>query len=106
MNLVPLRGNQVYRVLGAGRGVVVAELLAEGLREVAALLELLDDVGAADQLAAHEDLRNRRPAREGREVLPDLGIGKDVNCGDRRTRAPQSAKNTVSPAPWSRMSIS
>ncbi len=55
--------------LVARRGIVVAELLAELGLELAALLELLDDVGAADELALDEDLRDRRPARDRRQVL-------------------------------------
>ena len=66
--------------------VVRAELLLERPLQVAGGLELLDDVGAADQLAADEDLRDRRPARLRRKLLADRRIGKDVDGGDRRAR--------------------
>src|SRR5581483_10239745 len=44
--------------------VARAELRLEDLRQLAGLGQLLRDVGAADQLAADEDLRDRRPAGE------------------------------------------
>src|SRR5581483_3919859 len=76
-------------LFAARGGVAVAELLAELRLELAALLELFDDVGAADELALDEDLRDRRPAGDRREILADLGVGQDVDRGHGRARAPK-----------------
>jgi hypothetical protein len=54
-------GDADYPFLGAA---VVPKLLLQLAFELSRRLELLDDVGAADQLSPDEDLRNRRPARE------------------------------------------
>src|SRR5437868_474018 len=70
-------------LLGARVAVTVAELLFERTLELAGPLELLDDVGAADQLALDEDLRDRRPARQLRQLGADRGVREDV---DRRYR--------------------
>src|SRR5438477_10066709 len=70
-----------YYPFGRGAAVVRTELFLERPLQLAVLGELLDDVGAADQLAADEDLRDRRPAREGRQLLPDARVGKDVDGG-------------------------
>src|SRR4029077_7463075 len=67
----------------------------ERLLELARPLELLDDVGPADQLSLDEDLRDRRPAGDGGQVLADLRVGKDVDRGDRRPRAPQRLERAV-----------
>src|SRR5262245_35585837 len=80
-------GSDGQRLLLALVPVVRAELLLERPFQVTRRLELLDDVGAADQLPADEDLRDRRPARLGRELLADRRIRKHVDCGDRRARA-------------------
>src|SRR5918995_3850765 len=58
-----------------GRLAVGAERLVELRLQLAARVELFDDVGAADQLALDEDLGNRRPTRQRRELLPDLRVG-------------------------------
>src|SRR3954452_5117449 len=53
------------RALGLDRLRVLLRLLdPELLGELARLVHLGDDVAAADQLAVHEELRDRRPARE------------------------------------------
>src|SRR5215204_1241978 len=66
----------------------VAEALAERFSELALQLsghgQLLDDVGAADELALDEDLRDSRPAGERRELLAEARIREDVDRGDRR----------------------
>ena len=54
--------------------------------ELARLEELLRDVRAADQLALDEHLRDRRPARERRELLADARVGEDVHRRDRGAR--------------------
>src|SRR5579885_948048 len=79
------------------RGVAIAraELLLENLRQLARLGELLHNVGAADELALDEHLRDRRPAREVREFLPDRGVGKDVHRGDGRARLAERAERAV-----------
>ena len=56
---------------------------------------LLDDVGAADQLALDEDLRDRRPAGDRREVLADLHVEQHVDRGDRRARPAQRAERAL-----------
>src|SRR5690349_24538131 len=68
-------------LLVARRRVVVAEPLPQRLLELAGGLELLDDVGAADQLALHEHLWDRRPAGDRRKLLANQRIGKDVDRG-------------------------
>src|SRR5436309_6187148 len=70
-----------YYPFGRGAAVVRTELFLERPLQLAVLGELLDDVGAADQLAADEDLRDRRPARHRGELLADPRVGQDV---DRR----------------------
>ena len=56
---------------------------AEGLGELAGLVHLRDDVGAADQLAVDEELRDRRPVRQLGELLADPRVGEDVHGGER-----------------------
>ena len=52
---------------------------AEDLLELALGVQFLDDVAAADQLAADEQLRRGRPARVRRQLLADAGIRQDVD---------------------------
>ena len=52
-------------------------LLGHGL-QLAGQRQLLDDVGAADELARDEDLRDRGPLGERGELLADAGIREDV----------------------------
>src|SRR5581483_1387459 len=54
-------------------------LEAEHLLELARLVHLGDDVAAADELAVDEELRDRGPVGQGRELLADAGIGEDVD---------------------------
>src|SRR5207245_321536 len=94
------RTNASFLISGDGDDpFLAAELLAElGVQrplELAAPLELLDDVCAADQLAADEDLRDRRPARERREVLADLGVGQDVDGRHRGSRAAERRERAL-----------
>src|SRR5206468_763657 len=65
--------------LRAVPGVTLAQPAAQRFRELPALAQLLDDVGASDELAADEDLGDGRPARERRELLADLRVGEDVD---------------------------
>src|SRR3954451_20998724 len=90
--LVPLKGDCR---LFARSGVVVAEPLTQRLFELAVRLELFDDVCPADELTLHEHLRDRRPTRDRGEVLTDRWIGKDVDGGDRRTRAAQCLQRAI-----------
>jgi predicted dithiol-disulfide oxidoreductase (DUF899 family) len=76
-------------LLGAAAPEARAERRLELLLELAGLRQLLRDVGAADQLAADEDLRDRRPAGERRELLADLRVGEDVDSCHWRARAAQ-----------------
>src|SRR5207248_10767990 len=57
---------------------------AELALEVAGCGQLLDDVRPTDELALDEDLRDRRPARKGRELLAEARIREDVDRGHRR----------------------
>src|SRR3954451_16994078 len=75
--------------------VLPTELALQLPLELPGSLELLDDVRAAEQLAADEDLRDRRPARQGRQLLADLRVGKDVDGGHRRACAPQRLKRAL-----------
>src|SRR6476469_5322915 len=75
--------------------VAGAQSLLEDARQLAGLRELLRDVCAADQLALDEDLRDRRPARKLRKLLPDRRVGEDVHRGHRRTGLAQRTKSAV-----------
>src|SRR5258707_204519 len=89
-----------HDTLVAGRLPALAELVADDIREVAALGELLHGVRAADQLAADEPLRDRRPAVELRQLLADPRIGKDVDRRDGRAdRAQRLERAHRVPAP-------
>src|ERR1700760_3238419 len=57
---------------GLGRGGVVQ---AERLLKLARLVHLGDDVAAADELAVDEQLRDRGPVRERRQLLADPRVG-------------------------------
>src|SRR3954451_20499464 len=67
-----------------GRGGRGGRLDAERLVQLAGLVHLGDDVAAADQLALDEELRDRRPVRQRRQLLPDPRVGQDVDGGERR----------------------
>src|SRR5207245_1088203 len=47
----------------------------------ARLVHLEHDVAAADQLAVDEQLGDRRPVREARQLLADPRVGQDVERG-------------------------
>src|SRR5829696_868647 len=66
------RRQHVDHALLAG-GVLAAEPLVQRTPQLTARRELLHDVRTADQLAPHEDLRDRRPARELGELPANLG---------------------------------
>ena len=80
-----------------------AVLDAEGLRQLARLVHLHHDVAAPDQLAVDEQLWDRRPVGEGRELLADAGIGQDVHrreaassaCSAATVRAREAARGSV-----------
>ena len=69
---------------GSSAGWRGAGLDAERLGQLAGLVHLGDDVAAADELAVDEELRDRRPLREGRELLADARVGEDVDRRERR----------------------
>src|SRR5439155_1671777 len=71
------------------------ERLLELLFELARHRQLLDDVGASDQLALDEDLRDRRPPVEPGELLADRRIWEDVDRRDRRARLLERAQGAV-----------
>ena len=71
------------RGLVAGR--LVRRLLdAERLGQLAGLVHLRDDVAAADELPAHEQLRDGRPLGDRGQLLPDPRVGQDVDRRERR----------------------
>src|SRR5262249_8989384 len=84
--------------LAASVPVALAELVDEGLLELAGALHLFDDVGAADQLALDEDLRDRRPARDRREGLAALPVAEHVDPRDRGARPSKRAERTLAVA--------
>src|SRR6478735_495929 len=57
--------------------------------QLARLGELGHDVAAAHELAVDEELRDRRPARLGRELLADPGIRQDVDGRELGSRLVQ-----------------
>jgi hypothetical protein len=79
-------------LLGPLVAVARAERTGEPGLELARRCELLDDVGAADQLALDEDLGDGRPAGDRGELLPDCRVGEDVDGGDGRARLAQGAQ--------------
>src|SRR6185436_12692590 len=91
--ILPSSGDSHYP-LSALSTVVRPELLLQRPLKVAALRQLLDDVGAADQLAADEDLWDRRPARDRGQFLADPGVGQNVDGGDRCPGAPERLECT------------
>src|SRR5207244_12248228 len=92
----PKRG----RLRAAIGPVAGAERRLELLLELARLRQLLRDVGATDQLATDEHLRDRRPAGERRQLLADPWVGEDVDGGDRSARPAQRLERTQrGPAP-------
>src|SRR5439155_6707738 len=92
----PLRGWQDGRGALLGLGTVVrAELFFQHARELPTCAELFGDVGAADQLAVDEDLRNGRPARDRGQLPTDGRIRKDVNSREGGARFTQIAQGPV-----------
>src|SRR5207237_396308 len=87
-------GARIVAVCDAYRALVEPRPYRPPL-QLAGLRQLLHDVGAADQLAPHEDLRDRRPAGDGRELQPDARVGQDVDGRHRRARLPERAKRPV-----------
>ncbi len=79
------------------RGARATGFDPEELLQLAGLIHLGDDVAATNQLALDEQLRDRRPPGDGRELLADRRIGQDVDGGERlverfedRSRSPRS----------------
>src|SRR5581483_2239174 len=79
------------RLLVARVAVARAEPLLQRPLELTRLLELLDDVRAAEQLPLDEHLRDRRPARLRGELLPDRRVGQDVDGRHRPARPSASS---------------
>ena len=77
------------------RLAVGAQRLVELGLQLTALEELLDDVRAADELSLDEDLWDRRPARERRELLANLRVRQDVDSRDRRARGAKCPQRAV-----------
>src|ERR1700694_4333299 len=80
---------ELDHALVAAVAVVRAERIGEPLLQLSVRGQLLDDVRATDELALDEDLRNRRPARERRELLAETRVGEDVDRGHGRARTPK-----------------
>src|SRR5205823_6927127 len=83
-----------YYPLRGAAAVVRTELFLKRLLQLVALRKLLHYVGAADQFAADEDLRDRRPARDRRELLADSGVGQDVHRRHRRAGTAERIKRS------------
>ena len=83
----------------AGRRLARAALDAEDLRQLAGLVHLGDDVAAPDQLAVHEQLWDRGPVGERRELLADAGVGEHVHCGEAARRAPAARRRCAREKP-------
>src|SRR2546425_11610508 len=66
--------------VGAGRRLLLERLLHDAL-QFAALVQLADDVAAADELAVHEDLRDRRPVGEALDRRASLASSERRPCG-------------------------
>src|SRR5438270_2624981 len=61
-------------------------LVPEELLELAGLVHLHHDVGAADELALDVELGNGRPVRIGLDTLPDLRVLEDVDRLERHVQ--------------------
>src|SRR5205085_3305205 len=72
-----------------------SELLLEQALQLTTLSELLRDVRAADELAADEDLRDRRPAGDLLQLLANRRVGEDVDGRDRRAGLAQRLERAV-----------
>ena len=81
--------DDVDHAFGRAAPPALAQSTIEPLLELPGRVELFDDVGTADQLSLDEDLRDRRPARDRRQLLTDPRVRKDV---DRRDRCAQGAE--------------
>ena len=82
-------GRERRRLLLAPRGVASPSLSRERRSELAALLELLGDVGAAHELAADEHLGDRRPAGDRDSSCLICGSGRTSTAS--RARPPGGA---------------
>src|SRR5271155_6239124 len=71
------------RAAGLLRGAGAERVLDERL-ELAALVELADDIASADELAVDIDLRDRRPVAVTLDRLAQLLIGQHVDGLERR----------------------
>ena len=78
-------------VVALGFGFGGDALLGQQRHELAVLEHLGDDVAAADQLAADEQLGDGGPLRERAQLLADAGIGQDVDRGEARVERLQDA---------------
>src|SRR5262245_47656694 len=56
-----------------------AVLSTEHAAELAAFVKVRHDVGAADELTVHVQLRERRPVRVLLQTLTKLGVGENVH---------------------------
>jgi hypothetical protein len=60
--------------------------LQQCLRELSRLVHLGHDVTAPEQLAIDEQLRDRGPVGDRRELLADPRVGQDVDGGEGRVQ--------------------
>src|SRR3989442_12881815 len=63
--------------------ILVLERLLHDALQFAALVQLADDVAAADELAVHVDLRDRRPVGEALDRVALLGRAQNVDRVER-----------------------
>ena len=71
-------------VSASGVGGVLGLLDPESSRQLAGLEHLGDDVAAAEQVAADEQLGDGGPVRDRRQLLADARVGQDVDGRERR----------------------
>src|SRR5713101_8893084 len=67
--------------------ILVLERLLHDALQFAALVQLADDVAAADELAVHEDLRDRRPVGEALDRVALLWRAQNVDRVERLAEA-------------------
>src|SRR5437762_12270581 len=93
----PSQTRQGMDPAGAGRRLLLERLLHDAL-QFAALVQLADDVAAADELAVHVDLRDRRPVGEAldRVALPGRAQNVDRVERDRKSTRLNSSHRCIS----------
>src|SRR2546428_13812559 len=87
----PSQTRQGMDPAGAGRRLLLERLLHDAL-QFAALVQLADDVAAADELAVHVDLRDRRPVGEALDRVALLGRAQNIDRVERLAEVPEDLR--------------